>query len=567
MVYTRPWVAELILDLCGYDPDENLVDAVALEPSCGTGALLEPMVRRLSESCRRRERPLSDCAGSIRAYELDVGAAEASRKRVRSVLVDDGWAAEEAENLARGWVLREDFLLERSPYLSGLGDGVDFVVGNPPYVRLEHIDAGVAETYRNLHRTMSGRADLYVGFFEKALNMLCRGGVCGFICADRWMLNQYGSKLRKLVTGGFGVEAVLEMHTADAFYDEVLAYPAVTVIRRAEQGRALVARLEGRSTLSSVAYVREAVRAVRAGARIEPTAPKGTRAVVVDEWFEGSDPWPCVSPERLKLLKRLEAEFYPLEDHATGTKVGIGVATGAYKAYITKDADLVEGDRLLPMAMAKDTFSGTLEWSGHYLVNPWEADGTLVDLGRYPRLRRYFEENEITLRGRNVGKKNPERWFKTIDKVHHRITTTPKLLIPDKGRRPPGPRRGLLLPAPQPLLRHLRGLGPAGPRRSPLVQARPVFCRVLRGSHGWGLFEVPGPVPQAHPGPSPRGRWPRAGPGALRGLRRAECGGRDRGGPEYLRPREDSGLERARCTPRDLGKQSRTFGRSERRRA
>jgi hypothetical protein len=83
------------------------------------------------------------------------------------------------------------------------------------------------------------------------------------------------------------------------------------------------------------------------------------------------------------------------------------------------------------MAMAKDTFSGTLEWSGHYLVNPWEADGSLVDLGRYPRLRRYFEENEAVLRGRNVGKKNPEKWFRTIDKVHHHLTTTTKLLIPD----------------------------------------------------------------------------------------------------------------------------------------
>jgi hypothetical protein len=158
---------------------------------------------------------------------------------------------------------------------------------------------------------------------------------------------------------------------------------------------------------------------------------RGARYVVVEEWFKGSDTWPCVSPERLKLLKRLEAEFPPLEDPATGTRVGIGVATGADKVFLTKDPNLVEAERLLPMAMAKDTMTGTLEWSGHYLVNPWEPNGSLVDLGSYPQLRRYFEENDAVLKGRHVGKKSSSRWYKTIDKVNHALTARPKLLIPD----------------------------------------------------------------------------------------------------------------------------------------
>jgi hypothetical protein len=35
----------------------------------------------------------------------------------------------------------------------------------------------------------------------------------------------------------------------------------------------------------------------------------------------------CDLPERLALLKRLEAAFPPMEDPATGTKVSIGVAS------------------------------------------------------------------------------------------------------------------------------------------------------------------------------------------------------------------------------------------------
>jgi adenine-specific DNA-methyltransferase len=33
VVYTKPWVVELVLDLAGYVPDRRLAELVALEPS------------------------------------------------------------------------------------------------------------------------------------------------------------------------------------------------------------------------------------------------------------------------------------------------------------------------------------------------------------------------------------------------------------------------------------------------------------------------------------------------------------------------------------------------------
>jgi hypothetical protein len=433
VVYTRPWVADLVLGLAGYDAEENLVDAIAVEPSCGSGAFLEPMIRRLSSSCLRQDRPLSDCEGSIMAFDLSPAAVFTSRDRAESVLVGCGWKRDESRRMARSWVRGADFLLDPDLDMLGLGGGVDFVVGNPPYVRLESIDRTVSDTYRKRYGTMIGRADLYVGFFERALEMLAPGGTCSFICADRWMLNQYGSRLRKFITsGGFSVEAVVEMHRADAFQDEVLAYPAITAIRKAvRQGKVLVASLDQTSdAVDALPEVARQIRSHEVSVNTSVVSPEATH-VVVDGWFAGSDPWPCVSPERLELLKRLEAEFPPLEDPATATKVGIGVATGADKVFLTRDPVLVEESRLLPLALAKDTMSGVLEWSGHFLVNPWEADGSLVDLERYPRLRRYFEEHEAVLRERHVSKKNPAHWYKTIDKVNHSLAGKPKLLVPD----------------------------------------------------------------------------------------------------------------------------------------
>lgn len=432
-VYTRSWVAELILDLSRYDPSRNLVDALCVEPSCGNGEFLEPMIRRLSESCRRQGRALRDCSGSIRAFELDAGSASSSKSRAKATLLGCGWDEAEIQAVVDHWIRQTDFLLDPEIEMTGkLGGGVDFVIGNPPYIRLESIDPSVARHYRKLFKTMSGRADIYVGFYEKALELLKPGGVCGFICADRWMLNQYGSSLRRFVTEGFSVEAVIEMHDTGAFQDEVLAYPAVTIIRRAEQGKTLVARMDSSWDASNTeGLVRTALNIQKEPQVDDEPGPQTDGSVVVDEWFRGSAPWPCVTPERLKLLKYLEANFPPLEDNSTGTRVGIGVATGADKVFITSDPELVEKDRLLPLAMAGDTFSGTLEWSGHCLVDPWASDGTLVNLESYPMLKRFFETKEGVLRQRHVARRNPERWFRTIDKVNHPLTVKPKLLIPD----------------------------------------------------------------------------------------------------------------------------------------
>ncbi|HEX9540776.1 MAG TPA: hypothetical protein VGA04_21645, partial [Streptosporangiaceae bacterium] len=116
-------------------------------------------------------------------------------------------------------------------------------------------------------------------------------------------------------------------------------------------------------------------------------AVPGFAATMVDRWFRGTAPWPSLQPRQLGLLQRLEARFGPLEDDLTGTKVGIGVATGADRVYITTDPEVAEPDRVLPLAMTADTRHGALQWSGHYLVDPWERGGGLVNLADYPRLR------------------------------------------------------------------------------------------------------------------------------------------------------------------------------------
>jgi len=423
VVYTQPWVVDLILDLAGYRAEDDLAARYAVEPSAGAGAFLVPMVRRLMTSVAFHRRSVADVRESIRAYELDGDVAGQATRLVVHELCEHGLSETEARDLAQSWIGVGDYLLTSSQ-----DRRADLVVGNPPYIRYDDLPPDAVGAYRRLYPTMVGRCDIYVAFIEAGLRQLKDGGVLAFICADRWMRSAYGAELRRMISAAFGVETVIEMHDAPAFEDEVAAYPAVIVIRRAPQAQAVVASAGPGAGPAAGTSLADAVTGLAHG---RLTEVPGFTATTVDHWFQGTSPWPALEPHQLYLLQLLEERFPPLEDENTGTKIGIGVATGADRVFVTTDPELVEPDRLLPLAMTADTRQGTLQWSGHYLVDPWTKRGSLVDLHAYPRLRTYLVAHRAKLQGRHIAQQRPRDWYRTIDPVHHQLTSEPKLYFPD----------------------------------------------------------------------------------------------------------------------------------------
>ena len=279
-IFTRRWVVDLILDLAGYTADRDLTSVVAVEPSCGEGAFLVPMIERLLESAARQDRSTEVLRSALRAFDLSAGNVELARKLAMSCLVDAGVAVVEAQTLAELWITCDDFLLAGPAERSA-----DFVIGNPPYIRLENIPTERTEAYRCRYPTMRGRSDVYVGFIEKGLRLLTDGGALGFIVADRWMHNQYGTELRRMVSANFSVDAVIEMHDVDAFEEAVSAYPAVTVIRRRAQGPAVLT--QANSAFNPVEAAR--LRSWTARGRSNRLRRPAFSAARLPGWFPGDE--------------------------------------------------------------------------------------------------------------------------------------------------------------------------------------------------------------------------------------------------------------------------------------
>ncbi len=427
-VFTRRWIVELILDLCGYSVDTDLTTKRLVEPAIGSGAFLMPVLDRLCEAKEKYspDGPWDELLPAILAMDVQPGHVRNCRRLVVERLTRAGCPAEAANRLAVAWVWEGDFLLDK------VVGGVDYVVGNPPYIRIEDVAPGLLAAYRRACPTMGGRADVYIGFFERGLDLLGEGGTLAFICADRWMRNQYGRRLReKIVKGGFAVDSCLVMHDVAAFENEVSAYPAITVLTRGPQGDVGIG--EAGETFDFEAAADFANwSSLRTRNPLHGAAVRGSR---LPHWHRTADSWPDGTPEALAWLEDLQDRHPPLEDREAGTRIGIGVATGADAVYITQDAGAAEPERMLPLAMSADVKSGTYGWTGHYLVNPWDDDG-LVDLDEWPRLSEYLSRNATAVLRRSISKRSPASWFRTIDRVTSSLTDRPKLLLEDMKRQP-----------------------------------------------------------------------------------------------------------------------------------
>ena len=207
-VPTAPEVVRYMLDLIGYTADQDLSNTIILEPSCGEGEFIVEIARRLMNSARQfgfdAQATFVNCV-----YGYDI--VEEKIQRCKQRLSDMGLEASDSH------VCVGDFLSVRVPE-------VDLVVGNPPYVRYENIPAEQLDYIKRTFPTFHYRADLYIPFFEKTLRLLKPGGRHCIICANRWLKNEYGKKLRRLIARCFRLETILNLERADAFQEGQNAY-------------------------------------------------------------------------------------------------------------------------------------------------------------------------------------------------------------------------------------------------------------------------------------------------------------------------------------------------------
>ena len=108
--------------------------------------------------------------------------------------------------------------------------GFDVVIGNPPYVRMEHLKD--IKPYLAQHYVVADdRTDLYAYFFEKGVSVLKPGGRLGYISSSTFFKTGSGKNLRTFLADGVALEAVVDFGDVQIF-EGVTTYPAILTLRK-----------------------------------------------------------------------------------------------------------------------------------------------------------------------------------------------------------------------------------------------------------------------------------------------------------------------------------------------
>jgi len=235
---------------------DYLLGLKILDPACGSGAFLNQALGYLLEEHAFIDEGLRTLMGGgvLGLYDVKKGILEnnlygvdinaeaveiaklslwlrtvesgrrldklADKIKVGNSLIDDPDVAEDA------FVWKEAF-----PEVFAQG-GFDVVIGNPPYVRQELLDAKSKAFFKSRYATYHGTADLYVFFVEKGYSLLKEGGKFSFIFPNKWMRANYGKALREWLSDKH-IEEIIDFGDLPVF-KEATTYPLILMMKKSD---------------------------------------------------------------------------------------------------------------------------------------------------------------------------------------------------------------------------------------------------------------------------------------------------------------------------------------------
>lgn len=201
-----------MLDDVGF-AGENILRKSVIDPACGDGQFLTAVVRRIL-----RHAPAdaaAECLKCVHGWDIDADAVAACKAQLDAAAAEYGVAGVE-------WNIRVCDAL-RQPK----GEGFDFVIGNPPYIRIQHLP----EDTRNYLRTQfrfcgSGSTDIYIAFYELAYTLLTDSGKCAFITPNTFFYTATARQLRDFLAEESIVERVVNYADVQLF-EAATTYSAI----------------------------------------------------------------------------------------------------------------------------------------------------------------------------------------------------------------------------------------------------------------------------------------------------------------------------------------------------
>ena len=215
VVYTPPAIAERIVDQVLGDVSTKRMRRPLniLDPACGDGSFLRACADWFSSR---------GVQANLCGIDIDEEAIATAQQQMPTARLCVGNALISPDGLSSRTAKRCQAIDWQAvfPEVAKRG-GFDVVVGNPPYVNIRRIhqshDAEVKLLLRERFQTATGNFDLYVLFFERALQWLRPKGRFAMIVPNKIATLDYAQACRKLLLTQTRIDRVSDLANARVF--------------------------------------------------------------------------------------------------------------------------------------------------------------------------------------------------------------------------------------------------------------------------------------------------------------------------------------------------------------
>ena len=218
--YTLEFIVDNVLDLASYH-GQTILKKHVIDNSCGDGAFLIAAVTRYCKEFLKhnsdRQILSQELSYYIHGIEIDKTACRMCLERLNCVVQNYG-----IEYVDWDITCADTLTVEK------YNGKMDYVVGNPPYVRIHNLEN--ACTVKNFSFTKTGMTDLYIAFFEIGLNMLNDNGTLGYITPSSYFNSLAGKRLRSYFVQHNLLDKIVDLKHFQAF--SATTYTAITILKK-----------------------------------------------------------------------------------------------------------------------------------------------------------------------------------------------------------------------------------------------------------------------------------------------------------------------------------------------
>ncbi|MGN8514114.1 class I SAM-dependent DNA methyltransferase [Helicobacter pylori] len=277
--------------------------------------------------------------------------------------------------------------------------GFDCIIGNPPYIRQEHIKDIKPLLEKQYQDFYNSTADLYTYFFALSYNLLKEKGFNAFITSNKYVRAKYGAKLREWLLKKTTLVSYMELNALKVFESAAVDTSIVSFIKQTPPKESVFKYYEPTPN--------------------DGNDLKNAPSLLMRQNALSTESFIFANTQLLDLRDKMEGIGTPLKDW--GIQINYGIKTGSNEAFIipTEKRDAIlnacktqeERERtealIKPILRGKDIKRYSYEWAGEWVINTHNGYTSNlkskippIDIEKYPATKAHLDAHWDTIAAR-----------------------------------------------------------------------------------------------------------------------------------------------------------------------